>query len=57
LFTSVELNFSEVVKYLIEAGADINESYKGEYPALVEAASNGSIEIVKLLIDGGIDLN
>ena len=56
----------DVVRYLLEAGANINEipdndevrdySHKGSTKnALCAAASNGRVEVVKLLLDQGGD--
>ena len=39
----------EIVKYLIEKGADINAKNRNGNTALVEATSKGHLEIVKLL--------
>lgn len=49
----------ETVKVLIEAGADINRNPgvdSLEYPALQTAVSAGRRDIVKLLLDRGIDI-
>jgi ankyrin repeat protein len=61
----------EVVKLLIEAGADVNAQPKAlqgdfhrqravpEYlgPALIDASRGGHSEIIKLLIEAGADVN
>ena len=48
---------AELVKLLIDAGADVNKANeKGETP-LYWAAANGRTECVKLLIDAGADVN
>jgi len=44
----------EVTKYLLEQGGEPNG---GNYPALVSASSIGELEVMKLLIDGGADVN
>ncbi len=42
---------------LIGAGADVNAKNKRGYTALMLATQRGPIEIVKLLIEGGADVN
>ena len=46
----------EVVKLLIEAGADVNARDHGT-TALMEASIDGYLEIVKMLIEAEADLN
>lgn len=44
----------EIVKYLIESGADVNmSSGNGGFTPLMLASNNGHIEVVKLLMDNG----
>ena len=44
----------EMVKLLIEAGADVNASNR---PPLFDACREGNIEIVRALIDAGAQVN
>lgn len=44
----------EITKYLLEKGCDPNG---GSYPALVSAASVGSYDVMKMLIEKGADVN
>jgi len=44
----------EITKFLIENGADPN---LGDYPALISACNNYSVEVAKILIDAGADPN
>ncbi len=43
----------EVVKLLLEAGADVNHQSKKGNTALMYASHNGHIEVVKLLLEAG----
>ncbi len=44
----------DITALLIEKGADVNG---GNYPALVSAANNYSVEVMKMLIESGADPN
>ena len=49
---------TEMVKFLLEAGADISIPKYGEVsPPLMIAAEKGNLEMVKLLIEAGADVN
>ena len=48
---------TEVVKLLIDNGADLNHKNNGGVTALRTAAREGRTEVVKLLIDNGADMN
>ena len=48
---------TEVVKLLIDNGADLNHKNNGGVTALRTAAREGRTEVVKLLIDNGADQN
>ena len=51
----------EMVKYLVEHGADVNYEYKDGYnkfkTALIIASSHGYLEIVRYLVEHGADVN
>lgn len=44
----------DVTKFLIEKGCDVNG---GDYPAVINAANNYSVDVLKLLLDAGADPN
>jgi len=47
---------TEIVKWLLESGADPNYRYGPGYSPLLTAAANGHLEIVKLVLAHGADL-
>ncbi|HTC41698.1 MAG TPA: ankyrin repeat domain-containing protein [Candidatus Acidoferrales bacterium] len=47
---------TEIVKWLLETGADPNYRYGPGYSPLLTAAANGHLEIVKLVLAHGADL-
>jgi ankyrin repeat protein len=47
----------DVVKLLIENGADVNLKGEAWYGPLHAAAANGHIEVVKILLENGADVN
>jgi ankyrin repeat protein len=47
----------EIVKFLLEKGADINAGNEYDRTALMSAAIRGQVEIVRLLLDRGADVN
>jgi len=49
--------YAEIVKLLLDAGADFNERDDDGQTALIGAAISGHAEIVKLLIEKGADVN
>jgi ankyrin repeat protein len=55
LVWAAENNKPEVLKWLLDQGADINFHNAGEDSALGSAAWSGHTEIVKLLLDAGAD--
>jgi len=57
LYTAAVFNKTEVVKYLITAGANVNEKDGGGGTPLHEAVGHGNIELVKWLVSKGADLN
>lgn len=48
---------SDIVRLLLERGAEINTRTLGGYTALMFASKRGNIEIVRLLVEKGADLN
>lgn len=49
--------FIDVVKYLVEYGADINKETKDGISPLSIACSNGDQEIIKYLVEHGANIN
>lgn len=56
LTKAVESNFIDIVKMLVEAGADINAAGKDSFPPLYVAANKGYIEVVKYLLKNKADV-
>lgn len=56
LMVAVSKDRYQVVKYLIEQGADVNKNINGWSP-LLEAADEGSTMSMELLIEAGAELN
>lgn len=56
IFCAVYRNNLRIVNYLIHKGANINLFDKTTTP-LIEACSNGNIEIVKTLVENYVDIN
>ena len=54
---AVSDNNVELMKFLIEKGADVNNADKDGESPLHKAAVEGHTEVVKLLIDAGADVN
>ncbi len=54
---AVAAGHGEIVKWLLESGADPNYKYGPGYTPLLTAAANGRLEIVKLLLQHGADPN
>ncbi len=57
LFCAIRSGNSQVVEYLIDRGADINQVGRFEEPPLHAAAYAGNPEIVELLIRSGANVN
>ena len=57
LHITAEYGYKEIVKLLIDAGADVHEKDKNGSTPLHDAALNGQKEIAELLIDKGADVN
>ncbi|XP_064211143.1 putative ankyrin repeat protein RF_0381 [Tribolium castaneum] len=54
---AINLNCSEIVKYFIENGADVNKQYRDGFTPLTKAIDNGNVKIVKVLLNSGADVN
>lgn len=58
LGVAVKKGRTDVVRVLLEAGAEIDDSYSKENrPMLFDAMENGHIDVVRLLIENGVDIN
>lgn len=60
LVFAAEFGYMEIVKFLLDAGADVNAvngDSSSSTTALIAAAGNGHSEVVELLIENGADLN
>ena len=57
LILAAESGHCEMVRLLIESGADVNAARSDGYTALMCAAQNGHSECAKLLIDAGANVN
>ena len=56
LYLAVDRNDLEEVRRLLDGGADVGENYDG-YTLLHEAASDGSVALMELLLDRGANVN
>jgi ankyrin repeat protein len=54
---AVASGHAEIVKWLLENGAEPNYRYANGYTPLLTAAANGHLEILKALLAHGADLN
>src|SRR3989339_1517249 len=57
LMIAVENGYTEIVKCLLDKGADPNLITSCNYTALMRAALHGHTDIVKILLDKGADPN
>jgi ankyrin repeat protein len=57
LLRAIDKKDVELVKKLIQQGADVNYRHGRVGPPLVRACSVGDIKIVKILIEAGADVN
>ncbi len=57
LIYAVQSNNEEMVRLLLEAGADTDEKCCGDYTSLMFAAQNGYTTIVELLLQNGADIS
>ncbi len=56
LFVASHTGRSDIVKLLVDAGADLNQTWHGVTP-LFQASQNGHTEVVQVLVKAGADLN
>ena len=56
LYLAVDRNDLEEVRRLLDGGADVGENYDG-YTLLHEAANDGSVALMELLLDRGANVN
>lgn len=56
LFSAIFYRATEIVRYLVEKGNDVNERHASGETPLIEAIRTGVFEIVKILIEAGADL-
>lgn len=57
LMVAAERGYTEVVKALIDSGADVNAQRNNGWSALIHAARHGRTETVRVLMDAGADVN
>lgn len=57
LIEAVKNGNVEIVKILMENGADVNIKHSNGTTPLIEAAGDGSVEIIKILIENGASVN
>ncbi|MXY21528.1 MAG: hypothetical protein F4Y49_09380 [Dehalococcoidia bacterium] len=57
LHTAISERETEIVQFLLEAGADVNARDSDENPVLYGAVIWGEIEIMQILVDAGADVN
>ena len=56
LFNACNLGYDEIVRILLDAGADIRWRNKGNWSSLLTACSNGRLSIVEMLLNHDKDL-
>lgn len=54
---AVELNRSDLVRLLLDAGADVNSDMEDYERAIMGAAWVGNMEVVRMLVESGAELN
>ena len=55
LFSAAESGHEDVVRFLVESGADVNRKYQNIYSPLHGAALSGNADIVRFLLEKGIE--
>ena len=55
LFEAVQAADAKALETLAASVRDINEAFEGGRTALIEAAAQGEVELVKILLDAGAD--
>ena len=51
LMNAAGIGNKDIVRLLLERGANVNAKASGNYTALMSAANNNQLEIVKILLD------
>ncbi|HUF77648.1 MAG TPA: ankyrin repeat domain-containing protein, partial [Thermoanaerobaculia bacterium] len=57
LIQAADAGYLEIVRLLVEAGADVDLVVPGDENPLIRAAGSGHLEVVRLLLDRGADPN
>ena len=57
LMLAAQTGTFEMVKYLVDSGADVNATNHKNWTALMQAAAYGTVEMVKYLVEHGADVN
>ena len=57
LYTAIREREPEIVRFLVDAGADVNARNSSGDPLLGGAVISGEIEIARILVDAGADVN
>ena len=57
IFEKIYRGFTEIVKYLIDVGGNLDIQNSDGYTALIGATVWGNTEVVQHLIEAGADLN
>jgi pentatricopeptide repeat protein len=57
LIAACENNHLEIVRFLVENGANVNSVRKDHYTLLFIACNNGNLDIIRFLVEHGADVN
>ena len=57
LYVAAQRGHLDVVRTLLEAGADANKASDGGHSPLYFAAQNGRVDVLSILLQGGADAN